>query len=61
MFNTPWNLLKGWRIWTVKKAGNQRENEVAGEESNGADEMVTEATYCKHLNIDGEGLARKEV
>lgn len=43
------------------RSSHLRENEVANEESNGADEMVTEATYCKDLNNDGEGLARKEV
>lgn len=38
-----------------------RENEVAGEESDGADEMVAEVTYGEDLNGDGGGLAGEEV
>lgn len=37
-----------------------RENEIASEESDGANEMVTEAT-AKDLNSDGRDLAGEEV
>lgn len=35
------------------KSSYLRENEVVGEESNGTNEMVTEAIYGEDLNGDG--------
>ena len=43
------------------KSPRLRENEVAGEESDGANEMIVEATYGEDLNGDGGGLVREEV
>lgn len=43
------------------RSSRLRENEVASEESDGADEMVAEATYGEDLNGDGGGLAGEEV
>ena len=43
------------------KSSHLRENEVVGEESDGANEMVAEATYCEDLNNDSRGIAGEEV